>query len=54
MGADEGEPRVGFWRRWGRRLSHGWEALELVEFVVTVLRVLALPFRLLAKVLNAL
>jgi hypothetical protein len=58
MDAHEDEPRPGFWRRAGRRRARFVDGLitsvdvtEIAGFVV--LRVLALPFRLLAKAFDS-
>ena len=56
---------VGRWRRSGRAVSRGvrkvlrgfrtvWNALELVDFIIVVVRIVTAPFRLLASALNAL
>ena len=42
----------GFWRRLGRGFRHVLDALEALETVGLVLRIVTAPFRFLAKVLD--
>ncbi|WP_250444349.1 hypothetical protein [Actinotalea sp. C106] len=54
MSETERETRPGFWHRVGRRLQNAWDAVWILDGLITIGRLLLIPFRLLGRALSSL